>query len=147
MPELKKFPIHDGVTTFGLHLMLDAYGANTEALGDMKRVFQFLHDLPDMIGMKKLGLPVVYNAEATETGFDPGGITGFVVIAESHIAIHTFADRGFFTMDVYSCSDFTDQIDTLLAHTKETFGMGEHELQVVKRGTKYPMPERITVTS
>lgn len=137
MAELQKFPVADNKTTFGMHLMLDAYEADPEKLGDMKLIFKYLHDLPDMIGMKRLGLPTVINADETETGFDPGGITGFTLIAESHISIHTFPKRGFFTMDLYSCSNFEQEVETLMNYTKEMFGYGEHELQVVHRGTKY----------
>ena len=39
---------------------------------------------------------------------DPGGLSGFVLIAESHISIHTFPRRGFVTADVYSCQDDLD---------------------------------------
>lgn len=142
MAELQKFPVTDNKTTFGMHLMLDAYEADQEKLGDMKRIFKYLHDLPDMIGMRRLGLPTVVNADETESGFDPGGITGFTLIAESHISIHTFPKRGFFTMDLYSCSNFEDEVDTILSYTKEMFGFEQHELQVVLRGKEYPVTNR-----
>lgn len=139
MAELQHFPVIDNKTTFGMHLMLDAYEADQTKLEDMKAIFKFLHDLPDMIGMNRLGLPTVINADETENGFDPGGITGFTLIAESHISIHTFPKRGFFTMDLYSCSNFENDVEKILSYTKEMFGFGKHELQIVKRGTKYPM--------
>jgi S-adenosylmethionine decarboxylase len=134
-----KFPVVNGKTQFGLHLMLDAYESNEANLNDMSRVFRFLRDLPKRIGMHILALPMVFEAPDTGTGFDTGGYTGIVVIAESHISIHTFPQKGFFTMDVYSCSDFSEQVDEILSHTKETFGFGKHELQIVKRGLEFPM--------
>ncbi|MCS7092405.1 MAG: S-adenosylmethionine decarboxylase, partial [Patescibacteria group bacterium] len=75
---------------FGMHLMLDAYGSNPEPLNDMRTVFRFLDELPAKIGMHKLAAPFVVDAKETATGKDPGGVTGFVLIAESHISIHTF---------------------------------------------------------
>ena len=134
-----KFPVVNGKAQFGLHLMLDAYEADKEKLNDMARVFRFLRDLPARIGMHTLMPPVVLEATDTGTGFDTGGYTGVVIIAESHISIHTFPDKGFFTMDVYSCSDFESQIEEIMAYTKETFGFGKHELQIVKRGLEFPM--------
>ncbi len=138
-PKAKQFPIKDGQTTFGLHFMIDAYKANPSDLNDLSKIYHFLNDLPDRIGMHKLAPPTIVNASATATGKDPGGITGFVLIAESHISIHTFANKGFFTMDIYSCNDFTDHIDTILKHIQQTFPHQEHEINQVRRGTKYPM--------
>jgi S-adenosylmethionine decarboxylase len=134
-----KFPVVNGTAQFGLHLMLDAYEADHDKLSDMARVFRFLRDLPPRIGMNALTPPMVLEATDTGTGFDTGGYTGVVIIAESHISIHTFPDKDFFTMDVYSCSDFADQVDEIMAYTKETFGFGKHELQIVKRGLEFPM--------
>lgn len=101
-----KFPVVNGKAQFGLHLMLDAYEGDKEKLNDMARVFRFLRDLPPRIGMHILMPPVVLEASDMGTGFDTGGYTGVVIIAESHISIHTFPGKGFFTMDVYSCSNF-----------------------------------------
>lgn len=133
------FPHVDDKTTFGLHLMLDAYGVDKEKLDDMKLIFKYLNELPDVIEMKKLTVPYVVNADETQSGHDPGGISGFVMIAESHISIHTFARRGFFTMDCYSCTNFEDKVEKLLEYTKKMFPYVEEELNIVKRGLKYPI--------
>ena len=139
MSQPTHFPVENNTTTFGLHLMLDAYGVDPKFLNDMKRVWRYLNELPSIINMKKLTSPVVVDCDATATGHDPGGISGNVIIAESHISIHTFANRGFFTMDCYSCTNFSDQIEALLEYTKTIFPYTESELQVVKRGLKYPI--------
>jgi len=123
---------------FGMHLMLDAYGADVDKLNDMKLVFKFLNDLPELIGMTKLSAPSVLDCDATKTGKDPGGISGFVIIAESHVSIHTFAKRAFFTMDLYSCNNFEDKINKVLEYTKKTFGFTKRELNIVTRGKEYP---------
>jgi len=124
---------------FGMHLMLDAYGANPAPLDDMRTVYRFLDSLPGKIGMHKLMNPIVVDALPTDTGKDPGGVTGFVLIAESHISIHTFPRRKFFTLDLYSCNNFDKEVDTVLSFIQEVFGFTKKELRVVKRGLKYPM--------
>lgn len=136
---MTNFPENNSETTFGMHLMLDAYESDPVRLDDMKLVFKFLDTAPEVVGMHKISSPIVVNADESAKGKDPGGITGFVLIAESHISIHTFPKRGFFTLDVYSCNNFEDQVDKLMAYIKETFGYGEHELQIVRRGLKYPV--------
>ena len=119
--------------------MMEAYGADPTDLNNMKKVWRFLHDLPDLIDMKRLTTPYVIDADATASGHDPGGITGVAIIAESHVSIHTFADRGFFTMDVYSCSNFDDKIDIIKKFAQERFPHSTQEINIVKRGTQYPV--------
>lgn len=132
-------PNPDGMTTtFGLHLMLDAYGAPKAQLEDMKLIFSYLNQLPGLIQMHKLTTPYVIDCEATESGKDPGGISGFVMIAESHISIHTFARKGYLTMDLYSCNNFETEIEKIMRFTHECFPFTHHELQVVRRGLQYP---------
>ena len=43
--------------------------------------------------------------------FQPQGVTGTVLLAESHLAIHTWPERGFVTVDVYVCNLATDNSD------------------------------------
>jgi len=134
-----EFPVRNGFGLFGLHLMVDAYDANPEKLADMKLVFSFLNNLPEKIEMKKLTAPQVIDADATATGKDPGGISGVVIIAESHISIHTFPNKGFLTMDLYSCNNFEEFVPTVVEYIKETFEFEYKELQLVTRGGYYPM--------
>lgn len=126
-------------TTLGLHLMVDAYGVPAKKLDDMKLVYRFLYSLPDLIGMSRLSMPIVVDAEESASKFDPGGISGVILIKESHISIHTFSKRGFFTFDMYSCSNFEDRLDKVINYLKKTFPFKESEIQTVKRGLKYPL--------
>lgn len=122
---------------FGLHLTLDAYGGSKTKLFDMKRVFKVLNELPAMLGMKKLTTPYVVDAPPV-TPKDQGGISGFVMIAESHISIHTFPDKGFLTADIYSCKAF--DTPKALEFFKKNFDLKEMEVNIIKRGLKFPMP-------
>ena len=63
------------------------------------------------------------------------GITG-IVIAESHLSIHSFEDKGYSFIDIFSCKDFDIQkaVDT----TIELFKPSSYELNVVKRGKDFP---------
>jgi S-adenosylmethionine decarboxylase proenzyme len=40
--------------------------------------------------------------------FEPHGVTGAVILAESHLAVHTWPESGFVTIDVYVCNYTTD---------------------------------------
>ncbi len=41
--------------------------------------------------------------------FSPYGVSGVIVIAESHVAIHTWPEHGFAAVDIFSCSELLDQ--------------------------------------
>ena len=84
---------------FGEHLTLDGYGGNLDALNSKEKVFEFLDTLPEKLGMHKMSEPMIYHSDGNDLK-DPGGWTGVVVIAESHISLHTFAKRGFASADV-----------------------------------------------
>ena len=120
---------------FGLHLMLDLYNCSQKALNDKHLVKKILNELPDKLGMHKMIEPVVMWADANDKK-DPGGYSGFVMIQESHISIHTFIGRGFVTIDAYSCKEF--DTDAAIDYFKKAFGTNEAEIHVVDRGTDYP---------
>ncbi|MEM0029522.1 MAG: S-adenosylmethionine decarboxylase, partial [Candidatus Nitrosocaldus sp.] len=85
---------------FGPHLMVDGYDANPAKLRDAELVRRVLDELPEEMEMTKVLPPVVQRYPAL-----PGhaeGITGVVIIAESHIAIHTFPSERFISVDIFS---------------------------------------------
>ena len=89
---------------FGPHLMLDLSECDQERINDLDFIFNFLNTLPDKIGMIKITQPYVF----PYSGIVPEdkGITGFVVIAESHLSIHTFVEKGYAFVDLFSCKPF-----------------------------------------
>jgi S-adenosylmethionine decarboxylase len=121
---------------FGEHLTIDGYGGNPEKLNSKELVTSVLEELPKKLGMKKLSEAQVFFAPENN-GKDPGGWSGFVVIAESHISIHTFPRRGFLSADVYTCKNGMD-IVFISRYFKEKFDLKDIEENFIKRGTKYP---------
>ena len=121
---------------FGEHLTIDGYGGNKDKLNNESLVKQCLQELPGKLGMKILMGPQIVHAPSNDKK-DPGGWTGFVVIAESHMSIHTFPDRGFVSIDIYSCKNGMDT-DLVLKYFKEKFDLKDIEKNFIKRGTRYP---------
>lgn len=124
---------------FGMHLMLDMYDCAPLTLNDTKLVYTLLDELPEKIGMRKLIKPYVVFSEGNDKR-DPGGWSGFVIIQESHIALHTFIKRRFVTIDVYSCKEFNTE--TATEYFKKAFKTKNVEAITEIRGKKYP-PENI----
>ncbi len=120
---------------FGTHLTLDGYGADAAKLGDMHLVFKSLDELPGLLRMKKITTPyVVYYPGNSKK--DSGGYSGFVMIAESHISVHTFPKNRFVSIDVYTCQGDLD-VAKAIAFFKRIFGIREIEKHVIKRGFKF----------
>lgn len=120
---------------FGLHVMLDMYDCRPEVLNDPKLVEDVLKTLPGKLGMRILMGPYVSFAQPNGKR-DPGGWSGFVLIQESHITIHTFIKRRFVTIDAYSCKPFDGL--KCINYFKELFKTDDIEYTIETRGTKYP---------
>jgi S-adenosylmethionine decarboxylase len=121
---------------FGVHLTLDGYGGSAQLLADGDHVLACLSELPERLGMHKLADPFLMEL-GHQGPKDPGGVTGFVIIAESHISIHTFPLRGFVSADVYTCQSSLDT-QRICAYFTEAFGLQDLEVNFVRRGTRYP---------
>jgi S-adenosylmethionine decarboxylase len=121
---------------FGEHVTIDGYGGDPAALDSEETVRSCLTELVSTLGMHALLGPEVISAADNQIK-DPGGWSGFVIIAESHISIHTFPKRRFVSADVYTCQNGLDT-DAIISFFKERFGLEEVETHFVKRGTRYP---------
>ncbi|HQU50693.1 MAG TPA: adenosylmethionine decarboxylase [Casimicrobiaceae bacterium] len=69
--------------------------------------------------------------------FDPQGVTGAVILAESHLAIHTWPEKGSVTIDVYVCNfttDNTGKARRLFGELERSFEPGRTRFQAIVRG-------------
>ena len=121
-----------------MHLVIDGYTGNRSLLRDQEHVRGFLDAFPDRIGMTKIITPHVltYNGPVPEDW----GVSGFVIIAESHISVHTFPDRSFVQVDVFSCKDF--DTDLALEDVKASFDLHDANTWVLERGLDHYSPEQ-----
>lgn len=119
---------------FGVHLMVDGYGCDRSALQDINLIYNFLDDYPDKMDMTKIMPPYVfrYNGSVPEDW----GISGFVLIAESHISIHTFPDKQYLSLDMFSCKPFDTQM--AVDFVKRHFAIQKCEIKVLDRGQEFP---------
>lgn len=120
--------------TFGLHLMLDGYGCDPGKLGSQDYVRTFLDEFPEGIGMTKLMSPYVSRCE--DAGRKYSGLSGFVLIAESHVSVHTFPREGSISVDVFSCRIF--DVEAAEREIVKRFCIERIERTVLDRGVEYP---------
>ena len=119
-----------------LHLIVDGYGADRERLQDEGLVHRFLDEFPDKIGMTKMIAPQVYTYRGRVP--EDWGISGFVLIAESHISVHTFPDRGYVNIDVFSCKNF-DAAESV-SQIEQVFGLTDVRVSTLERGLEHSTP-------
>src|SRR3989344_2401268 len=123
-------------THFGEHIMIDGYEGDPKHLDNKELVVSSIEQLTALLKMHPLGKVHVVSAPDNHIK-DPGGWSAFVVIAESHISIHTFPRRRFLSADIYTCQNGID-VDFIVDFFKKKFHLKDVEMHFIKRGTKYP---------
>lgn len=120
----------------GRHILCEAYGCDPEVLNDRKVVEQIMVDAALLTG-----------AEVREVAFhkfSPQGVSGVVVISESHLAIHTWPELGYAAIDVFTCGDTVDPWKAC-NHLTESFRATAVDAREVTRGLPpvVPVPDRV----
>ena len=115
----------------GIHLLGEWYGCPS-GLPEMTRAD----------ALRRCCLDAVEAAGLTIVGerfhqFDPQGVTGAVILAESHLAVHTWPEIGSVTIDVYVCNFTTDNSDKarrLFTELERSLRPGRTRFQAIQRG-------------
>ena len=123
---------------FGMHLMLDGYGCDRERLEDISLIYNFLSEYPAQIGMTKIMPPYVFRYDADNP--QDCGISGFVLIAESHISIHTFPEKNYLSLDIFSCKNFDSE--QAISYVSNLFATQKCEVKLLDRGLEFPKDVR-----
>lgn len=117
-----------------MHLIIDGFRGNPEKLASEELVRGLLDRYPERIGMTKIAPPHVQRYVGSKP--EDWGISGFVLIAESHIAVHTFPEHGHVWVDVFSCKGF--DTDRAIQEACEAFELQAVLTNSLKRGLEYP---------
>ena len=112
-----------------MHVIIDGYGGDPDQLSDENVVRVILDQYPEMMGMTKITQPKVLEYRGTKP--EDWGVSGYVMIAESHISMHTFPERGLVWADIFSCKDF-DPVP-VLEDFKQRFGLQTLDVRTLER--------------
>jgi len=112
-----------------MHVIIDGFGGDPEQLSDANVVRVILDQYPEMMSMTKITQPTVLPYKGTKP--EDWGVSGFVMIAESHISIHTFPERGLVWADIFSCKDF--DASAVLEDFKKRFRLREMDVKMLER--------------
>jgi S-adenosylmethionine decarboxylase len=120
-----------------VHLMLELYGCDRRLLENETLVHRVLDDFPARVAMEKVSPVHLYQIE-TSNPLD-AGLSGFVVIAQSHISLHAWPEYGEVDIDICSCKEFS--AEDAIAFAKEMFQSDDIESHFVVRATRSLRPE------
>jgi len=115
---------------YGSHLTIDAYECNKDKLNDANLIKSILEELPKLIGMKAISEAIVKNYKAKEK--EESGVTGIILLAESHISIHTYPKKAYAAIDIFSCKEF--DVEKAVSYLNEKLSIGRIEKNIVSRG-------------
>ena len=125
----------------GLHLTADLQGCSTErpVMTDPAALRQLCLAAVQAAGLLAVG--ELFHRFAAPTG-EPAGITGVVLLAESHLAVHTWPELGAVTLDVYVCNfgaDNSARAHSLLGALIDAFAPARVERHELVRGGRTAM--------
>ena len=114
----------------GNHLIVDGFNVDENLLDDKKLIKKILRELPKIVDMHTLTNAKVVRAMPRE--YDTGGLTGFIILSESNISIHTYPKEGKFYLDLFSCMEF--DVEKVINYLKDNFKMKDFKQTLLKRG-------------
>src|SRR6266516_2449010 len=120
-----------------VHLMLELYGCDRQLLSDEPLLRSVLEEYPARVGMERVSPVHLYQIETSNPLDD--GLSGFVVIAQSHISLHAWPEYGEVDIDICSCKEFRQE--DAIAFAKEIFQPDDVEAHFVVRGNRSLRPE------
>ncbi|SHF97328.1 S-adenosylmethionine decarboxylase [Desulfacinum infernum DSM 9756] len=111
--------------SLGKHLIVELYECDFDLINEVGSVEKILVEAV-AISKATIVQPVFHQ-------FSPHGVSGVVVIAESHFTIHTWPEYGYCALDIFTCGDLIDS-DASLQYLKEAFKAGSMSVMEIKRG-------------
>lgn len=112
-------------SALGRHVLAEVYRCDPEVLNDLEGVREIMVEAALQAG-----------AEIRDVAFhqfSPQGVSGVVVISESHLAVHTWPELGYAAVDIFTCGDRVDPWDAC-DHIVGAFKAGSVTASEMKRG-------------
>ena len=124
------FPTHEGnnpslSNEFGSHFLVELIDCSPDKLKKAQDVKQIMNQVVQKSKSSMVG--------STFHQFQPEGVSGIILIEESHFAIHTWPEVSYAAADIFTCGHEMDPY-VAIEVMKEMFEAKEVRYQVVKRG-------------
>jgi len=109
----------------GHHYIAEASGCDPEIIGSVEKVQQILIKAAEIAGAHVWAVSI--------SRFPPNGVSGVVVISESHISTHTWPEYGYGALDIYTCGNSGDP-EKAIMYAVEAFGASSSHITEITRG-------------
>lgn len=110
--------------TLGRHVIAEFYDCRREHLESAEYIRRVMLETAEVVGATIV-------AESFHT-FSPQGVSGAVIIAESHLSIHTWPENGYAAVDIYTCGGLNPRLGC--DHLAQRLEAGSNRLQEIVRG-------------
>ena len=114
------------MVAIGQHRIAEFNGVAADMLNDERLLKAMMEDSATAGNFTALG-------EARMHSFSPHGVTGLLLLAESHISIHTWPEHGYAAVDVFTCGNTCDPAGAL-ANMQKILKPTHTDLKVMDRG-------------
>jgi len=111
--------------TIGRHIIAEFYGVAEELISKKDKVQNIIEEIVEKAELTKIGS--VYKQ------FKPYGVTGIVLIAESHISVHTWPEYKLMNVDIFTCGSL-EKADKALQLFIEKFKPEKYRHHIIDRG-------------
>lgn len=112
--------------TLGKHVILELANCDRKTLDNIKLVEFLLREAANVAHATIL--------DFASHKFEPEGVTAFLLLSESHISIHTWPEKGYAAIDIYTCGEHTDPLAAAEFLTLRF--RGEADIKIFSRGLK-----------
>lgn len=111
--------------TIGHHYIAEASGCTPAIIGKVEAVEQILVRAAEIAGVQVWSISF--------HRFNPNGVSGVVVISESHLSVHTWPEYGYAALDIFTCGD-TAKPEKAVEWALRQFGATNVHITEVTRG-------------
>ncbi len=123
--------VTQNIPPIGMHALLDLFGIDTDLACDEALIRQYLHQAAHLAGATVLQSHFHHFGENM-------GVTGILLLSESHISIHTWPEYQFAAVDIFICGKH--QIAIAADFLKTAFVAQDAVLKLENRGNNYKQP-------
>ena len=113
------------VQSLGNHLIIELYECHRDVINDAQMVEEKLKEAVRVSGANMV--------QSVIHEFNPHGISGVIVIEESHFSVHTWPEYGYCALDIFTCGDEIDY-HSALQYLKSEFQAQSMSVTELKRG-------------
>ena len=109
----------------GHHYIVEASGCDPKIISSVEKVQQILVKTAEIAGAQVWSISI--------NRFPPKGVSGVIVISESHISTHTWPELGYSALDFYTCGNEIEP-EKAVVYAVEAFGASTSHITEITRG-------------